>query len=176
MDDIVDRVMGFPQTVRLINGIYYQPGFGPRPKLRRTCRPRDSQRAKVYEWEKDLVKRFNKSDEKFDSLDDVRFFYGQLAYAYNIDCPGVEFRRSKSGGAKANRTRVKFHGELSSRLVIHEFAHVLTNARFGFTVQGHGPEYVSVYIHLLERYMGIPANVARIAAEEAGINHGKVFR
>lgn len=159
----------------------YRPGgipsirLVPPKKRRRSPIPRDSQRARVYKWEKALMRRYNKIDEPIARADITKLVH-RMSMACGVRTPNLSYRNG-TGSANANASRIRFNTLTPPPwMVAHEFAHVALRQKYGPSkYAGHGPEYVSIYIYLLERYVGIPANEARKSAEEFGVKHGKAW-
>jgi hypothetical protein len=155
--------------------IYYMPGFGPRPR-RKSDKPRDSQKSKVYAWEKALLRRMGVHEDRPESVERMVF---EMSRHLGISPPKVIiWPNTHRTGANANSVRIRFFGTKTEKwLVAHELAHTYIRRKFGpRAYAGHGPQFVDVYIYLLERFCGVPANLSRIAAEEFGVKHGSGFK
>ncbi len=143
---------------------------------------RDSQRGKVYAWERVALPGFTTRNRL--ATDEVRALIARVQG--DVEAAGgfvnrqaaVKFTK-RTGGACASWRVLNFTpGRTSHELVLHELAHHLTydtcgqivaekTAREGgeldafqqhalrhFDGQGHGPRYVACYVALLEHYAG----------------------
>lgn len=119
-------------------------------------RERDNQRSKVYTWEKSgEMASFWKKDLSITPAEACAFVRKILR---ECDHPNwssyrIEFGK-RTNNACANRFFVNFDPKyLPPIIVIHEMAHALTLGTKDFA--GHGPNYMSCYMALLEKYLGL---------------------
>ncbi len=70
--------------------------------------------------------------------------------------------------ARASRTAIEAPAELPSWVLLHEVAHALT-AEVDGTHAGHGPDFVGVYLRLLERHARMDRALLEATLAEAGI-------
>jgi hypothetical protein len=70
--------------------------------------------------------------------------------------------------ARASRTAIEAPAELPSWVLLHEVAHALT-AEVDGTHAGHGPDFVGVYLRLLERHARMDRAVLEATLAEAAI-------
>ena len=138
----------------------------PRRKARKAKRPRDFQRARVYRWEAAHV--FPQAGEPL-SLAACR---GLVETVFRwAECPGDDAgwrpplvtdgrgRRHACGSREA----IKLPRWARTRaVVLHECAH-------GLARDMHGPEFVAVYVGLLERFAGLDAAALRAGLAEARV-------
>lgn len=135
---------------------------GPAPLARRSTRPRDTQRSKVYAAENAA---FDKSKSEGMSVEDVERFVAEVwrsdtAKAMRVakgDPDRGAPRVADGRGCRWARGGVgKITIPLWARsrwIVLHELAHSLTSRRHA----AHGPEFCRNYLELVERFLGFEA-------------------
>jgi putative metallohydrolase (TIGR04338 family) len=133
-------------------------GLAPLPRRkRRSSGPRDSQRGKVYKAEDSLPEM---AESSFTSDAQVEKYARRVVGSrfvqkhwpkYRGSALVVRFRRAQSSTAYPGRNLLAFSRNHRSRLVVlHEVAHLL--APLG---EKHGPGFVSIYLRLVRRFIGI---------------------
>jgi hypothetical protein len=70
--------------------------------------------------------------------------------------------------ARASRTAIEAPAELPSWVLLHEIAHALT-ADVDGNHAGHGPDFVSAYLRLLERHARMDRPLLEATLAKAGI-------
>lgn len=143
----------------------------PEPKrsavTRRTARPRDYQRAKVYRWEQAHV--FPHAGERL-SLDACREL---VAAAYGWaerprrgaawSPPQVQDGRGRRH-ACGSRAVIKLPRWARTRaIVLHECAH-------GLAPDQHGPQFVATYVALLEQFVGLDRDTLALSLRASRID------
>lgn len=148
-------------------------GSGPVGSARRR-RPPDSQRAKVYRWERAEI--FPGRDAPL-SLEACRALV-EAAYRWaeagGASAPGWAPPRVTDGRgrrhASGSRTAIKLpRWARTMPIVLHECAH-------GLAPDGHGPCFVAVYVALLERFLGLDGSALRASLLRARIACGEPCR
>lgn len=66
-------------------------------------------------------------------------------------------------------------GGANMHVLLHEFAHYVTNY-FYEDIEDHGPEFVAVYMHLLDKYSILPHKCFRLLARKHRVKIGRRFR
>lgn len=128
---------------------------------------RDSQRSKVYKWEKKLFA----SQWKEPSLTQegaVNLFNAcLLAGGRDPAQYSIKFTKRKGGACAGTREANFTPGRLPPIIVIHEAAHALTWFRHQEPAvmdnQGHGPRYLSCYLALIERFLNLDIGEALVS-------------
>jgi len=123
--------------------------------------PRDFQKSRVYRWEDRHIKPRDQSQVPFDNIQTI------VEHCWPYDHPPkVEalHKNARSLGT-GHRLRLQFpsHQPTPTWIILHELAHALTCG------DGHGPNYVGVYIQLLEQYLKIPMAFLHYTARASGV-------
>lgn len=63
----------------------------------------------------------------------------------------------------------------NTRVLLHETAHYLTDT-FYKDHEAHGPEFVAIYMHLLDNYRILPTEAFKILARRERLKIGRRFR
>jgi len=123
---------------------------------------KDYQRQRVYDWEDDVVR------SRCSNI--VRFENGQqyvdgvwLANGWTRP-PKVFPHRSKKVIASAHHGVVNLPDKVAAWVILHELAHALTDDQ-------HGPNFVGVYLTLLERVERLPKLMLMYSLEQAKIDY-----
>ncbi len=128
----------------------------------------DRQRARVYAWEDAEVAKADSSVIPFAHAQGmVDAIWSELGLLYP---PKVERlpRQSRRLQADASRLRLRLPDEFPSWLLLHELAHALSSDADGES-DGHGPQYMGLYVQLLSRYLKRPADGLVRSAERGGL-------
>jgi hypothetical protein len=116
---------------------------------------RDSQKSKVYAWENSVVAPLSKGAVPFDRaqafVDGVWLTHGWL-YPPEVALMPTQAKRVLATGSRA---QLRLRPSTPDWVILHELAHTLTSDIDGRN-DGHGAEFVGVYIKLLERVLNIP--------------------
>jgi hypothetical protein len=129
---------------------------------------RDRQRGRLYHWEDRVVAPHDHTTvPRAAAQGMVNAIWSELGLRYP---PKVEAlpRQSRRTVADASRLRIRLHEQTPSWCLLHEIAHALTSTHDGGSDQ-HGPQFVGIYVQLLERYMGLRAADLLPSLEVAGI-------
>ena len=113
-------------------------------------RSRDSQRQKVYDWERRSVTAFREGI----SLDECRKFAAKVCRANHFHVDVTDGRGRRTPCAYSYRICLPT-GSRTRAIVLHELAHCMVQQSFHWswiTVAAHGPEFMRVYMWLLQRY------------------------
>lgn len=111
-------------------------------------RPRDSQRQKVYDWERNNVSGFREGI----SLDECRKFAARVCRDSHFMADVTDGRGRRSACAYSHRICLPT-GCRTKAIVLHELAHCMLQQYSDYhAYAGHGPEFVRVYMWLLQRY------------------------
>jgi len=119
------------------------------------ARPRDTQRRAVYVWEDAYAAALGLPlRAEVLTLGEVR-----AAVEIILDQHGIGMIEIKDGRgarhARASRTKMVLPRRMRTPFVVlHEAAHTITHTKCGQNnIAGHGPEFASVYVDLLARYI-----------------------
>jgi hypothetical protein len=142
------------------------PAAPVRRRRRKTPRPRDFQRARVYRWEAEHV--FPHAGERL-SLDQCRALVDQ-AYRWREkpgSDPSWQPPRVTDGRGRrhacGSREVIKLPRWARTRaIVLHECAH-------GMADDQHGPKFVAVYVELLVEFAGLDAQGLRQSMSSSSI-------
>lgn len=123
---------------------------------RKSSSPRDSQRAKAYAWERTLK---TWKEESPLSKEDGMKFLSEVCSTLNIKSPPTIKFWGTYQGCRARGNEITFSSSMfRKQIILHELAHCIINyikfkdkrERF----QGHGPEWMKVYINLMSQFLG----------------------
>lgn len=131
-------------------------------------RPADRQRARVYAWEDAVITKADTSVVPFSLAQGmVDAIWSEFGLLYP---PKVERlpRQSRRLTADGSRLRLRLPELIPSWLLLHELAHALSSAADGAS-DGHGRDFMGLYVNLLSRYLRLPAVELIRSATEAGI-------
>ena len=114
--------------------------------------PRDNQRSILYKWEDRVVAHHSPTEL---TLDECQALVNDASSGFPIKPPEIKAGRSKKQAYGDYQFITLPPWSRRRHIVLHELAHALVG-RFSprATIQGHGPEFVSVYIYLLHHYEG----------------------
>ena len=143
---------------------------------------RDTQRKRAYTWETCFGHFFHFSGQdnglsipEFLNPEKTRELIVRICSDMDLTIPKIKYFPMKDCGAwaKGGHT-VQFSDESTNmKTIIHEMAHIAHDQRYRFLSrelrgkqQGHGPEWVGIYIRMLESYLGYDVpNLERIATQ-----------
>ena len=78
-------------------------------------------------------------------------------------------RQARRLQADGSRLRLRLPDVVPSWLLLHELAHALSSTEDGAS-DGHGPDFMGLYVQLLARYLRLPAAGLIESAIQAGID------
>lgn len=115
------------------------------------ARPRDSQRSKIYAFDKELKTLLPQTL----TLQEIEQLVRRIWRDYEIRCSTPTI----GDGRGARRGKALYHKHMivlprfarTNWYALHEIAHILTP----WSAAHHGPEFASIYAQLLERYAGV---------------------
>lgn len=139
---------------------------GPR---RRSSKPRDYQREKVYLWEHS----FPSDRSRFGGLEEAREFAREVCEALGIPVPDVSLGRTtleNHSYFSMLRGIVLQKGMLDSHTVIHELAHYVASLEWRAGEPSHGPRFAGILVGMLARFASADLTDALDRAEAAGID------
>jgi len=129
---------------------------------------RDSQKQKVYDWERHVVAPLSKRSVPFDQaqafVDGVWLTHGWL-YPPQVSKMPKQATRTMATGC---RGEIRLPAHTPDWVILHELAHTLTSNEHGHT-DGHGADFVGVYIKLLERVLNIPTLMTMFTLKQANV-------
>jgi hypothetical protein len=169
-----DRIIDYNSCGEAVDSLdYWKENFVP-PERKKRNRPRDAQKSRVYSWESwaaitlspeedAVITRWNGSKARkiYASLERhrekkyLREFLKNVCAELGEKVPELKFRsggRSSYGGIKIRLLPC----DCTQRILLHELAHVLHRRWYDWrNQQGHGKEFVGVYMYLLVRFGGV---------------------
>ena len=130
---------------------------------------RDFQKQRVYDWERLAVQPKDKSLVPYSNLQTItNYIWEREALVYPPMVTAMP-KQNRNAWAKANRTHVYApEAGLPTWVLIHELAHSLTCTVEGHS-ERHGPEFVGMYMRLLEKHLGIPMPLLMYTANANGV-------
>lgn len=134
----------------------------------RTTRPRDSQRSRAYEWENSVFA--GPAQLAPGQLRALLARVWKFAGLPAASCPELVLSRSYGTSKAFGAYKISLARWGRSRWVLlHEAAHCIVAARQIAPVEPHGPEWLSVYIRLLERFGQTGYTGLRTSAKSWGL-------
>lgn len=131
---------------------------------------RDYQKNKVYSWEQKVIAPRGIQNILFANaqifVDGVWLSNGWL-YPPTVELIGKQARIT---AAKGNRTQIWIHDPMADWIILHELAHSLTTTFEGEGGARHGPDFVGIYIKLLEKVLNISATMLMYTLKEKNID------
>ena len=119
---------------------------------------RDKQKSKVYKWERN----FYKSDRMFRKNCIIKQhkrlnkkFFRSYGRGVTLEITNGYYRCHAVGSTRTITLRNQFG--LNYAILLHEWAHILAYEYYdrNHSLEAHGPEFVSIYMNLLNTYLGI---------------------
>jgi hypothetical protein len=125
----------------------------------------DRQRSRVYAWEDRVIAPLDPSQVPFSAAQGmVDAIWTEMGLRYP---PRVEKLppQARTRVADANRLTLRLRAQTPSWTLLHELAHAMTTDHDGHS-DGHGPDFLGVYVTLLGRYLRLnPATLLQSLAE-----------
>jgi hypothetical protein len=132
---------------------------------------RDYQRKAVYAWERKAVAPFGGPPISFEN---AQMAVDGIWLAMGLKFPPKVKRKEQHNvrvWAKANREQVWLPPEgVPTWVIIHELAHSMTFNVDGCEDSHHGPDFVGIYIKMLDKFLGIPTLMSMYTAKQAGLD------
>jgi len=134
---------------------------------------RDKQRSKVYEWERN----FYKSDRLFRKNCIVKQhkrlnkkFFRSYGRGVTLNITNGYYGCHAVGSTRTITLRNQYG--LNYAMLLHEWAHILAYEYYdrNHSLESHGPEFVSIYMNLLNTYLGIDIKELTRKAREMNID------
>lgn len=113
---------------------------------------RDFQQKKVYRWEDEVIFPKDQTIINVSQANEiVRYIWQQEGYEYP---PIVSIDNDMKHQGSATRMNILIRSNFfSTVLLLHELAHSMTYDVVIEQSDGHGPDYVGIYMQLLQKYM-----------------------
>lgn len=136
------------------------PYSRPRKPRRKSGRPRDSQKTKLYRCE-ETVSAWGKG--RMAELSDVRFYVQRIVQSAwwrhrypNITYITVNKGRGRGGFAYTTKSLITLPEHAWHPMyIIHEMAHIAADHDGSYkTIAAHGPEYCRIYLDIVQHAMG----------------------
>lgn len=137
--------------------------------------------------QRDLLYRFEDSFRSFGertaTRDEIRCLIRRACRLYNTPLPTIAFR-NKIESAKlriisdydpSTHTITIGWTDCNHAVAVHEAAHAIMDEQFedDADVQDHGPEFMAIYLRLLEWAQVAPRSALRASAKAFGLEWGK---
>jgi hypothetical protein len=125
---------------------------------------KDYQKAKVYAWENEIVMPRDKFPIVPFSQIDIMVKSIWLASGFFHPPAVLERKITKKVQASGCREYISLSPDGEKRwVIIHELTHAMAD-------DGHGPNYVGLYMKNLEEYLKIPLPLLMYTAQKAGVD------
>lgn len=141
---------------------------------------RDYQKTKVYRWERAVIRESGLENLKL-TFDQSVALVEEIFFTYGKEAPEViEKRALKKFSYSYHDGSIGLAKEWGNnkKVVIHEAAHsllTLNGFASGSVISPHGPEFVAVYVELLELFLGIDRKLMLRLIDWYGLDHSKGF-
>lgn len=133
-------------------------------------RKRDSQRGKVYAWER----HFHATGRDYEmTLKECQALVNKVAKFYSVRAPKVTDGRGRRSAYWYNSWEIALpRWSRQPVIILHELAHMITGNLiiWGKRVASHGPEFVGVEMYLLNKYLKISVSELCRQANDSGID------
>lgn len=138
-------------------------------------RPRDSQRQRLYNWERTLERTVHGKPQS----QPVELAEAQSIC--NMVCNHFKIRRRRWPTVTDGRARKRAAYNIADNKVklprwcrdqwmtLHEMSHFLVCFRWGLDRAPHGREFVSIYMYLLEKFAGVDRKLMARLANDFGL-------
>lgn len=135
------------------------------------ARDRDNQRKRVYDWERAHVPGH---DDGMDAttrmpLEECRALVESVAADYNLTPPVVKDGRGRRNAIGGQTTISLPLWARCVPIVLHEVAHTILLQKGQYGAAYHGPDFMRVFLDLLEKYAKLPLRELRSSAAKAGL-------
>jgi hypothetical protein len=128
----------------------------------------DRQKSKTYRWEVSVVAPHDITPVPFDQIEMiVKHVWEQEGLEYPPLVKRLN-KKCRKGSACAKRTKLKFHSETYTWIILHEMAHAMTMLSSGES-NGHGSLFMGIFCQLLSRYLGFNFVDLVKTAQDAGL-------
>src|SRR5918997_316932 len=131
---------------------------------------KDLQRSRVYAWEEAIVAPRDGSAIPFEQaqmLVDGVWLGGQLLCPPKVERMPRQARRTWATGSRTT-IRLPQDRPTPTYVILHELAHALSSTVDGDT-DAHGPDFVGLYMGLLDRWLRIPTPLLMFTAKQHGV-------
>jgi len=130
---------------------------------------RDSQRSKVYRWEREAITDFYLPKITLEACTE---FVVKVCKDIEFTPPRVTDGRGRKGAcAFSNRICLPAYSR-TRPIVLHELAHIIAKQTFGREIAGHGSEFVRCYMWLLQKYCKQPLRHLQVTATKSRVKYG----
>ena len=129
-----------------------------------TTAPRDNQRNAVYLWETKLAKQLGLSHwGETLTGGEIEDAVNIMLMHHNLGMVEIRYTDRMQEKAYAQIDAITFGAQARTPMTVcHETAHVISGTKCGWDkIAGHGPEFASVFVDLLERYMDVDSTAAK---------------
>jgi hypothetical protein len=129
---------------------------------------RDAQRGRVYAWENRVVAP---RDTTFVGRAAAQGLVNAIWADWGLRHPPLVEplpRQATATLASANRLSILLPERTESWCLLHELAHAMTSTDDGRS-DGHGPDFLGIYVQLLVRYLRLDASQLLASLREAGL-------
>ncbi len=131
---------------------------------------RDLQRSRVYAWEDAVVAPRDRSAIPFEQAQMLVtgvWLAEQLLYPPRVEPMPHQARRTWATGSRT-MIRLPQDRPTPTYVILHEVAHALSSTVDGDT-DAHGPDFVGLYMGLLDRRLKIPTPLLMFTANQHGV-------
>lgn len=136
---------------------------------------KDPQKSDCYNWEASFEVELLETGTHLGrtSTANARKYVEVISQKEGIKAPGIEFFKRGMQCAYGSRLIRLVHdeaGEVSCQVLLHEMAHIIDHARGRGRDDGHGPNFIRIYMGLLVNYGGIDKDLLIRHAYKMGIS------
>lgn len=125
----------------------------------------DPQLSRAYKWEASFIDW----DRSTRTLGEVRGIIDWACLTYGVRPPRVTQHPEYYASFSQDRLISFNRWQRNPAVALHEAAHFISDAIFGDTIAHHAPEWLGIYIWLLEAYKVAPRAALHASAKAAGL-------
>ena len=130
---------------------------------------RDYQKTALYRWEDEFV---NPRVKRMIKIEDAQAFVDGIFLCEKLLFPPkvVLIRKNVKALGRANREKIELQPFNKTWVVIHELAHSIT-MEVDSNIEGHGADFVGVYIKLLDKYCDFPLALSMFTLSKTTVKY-----
>ena len=142
-------------------------------------RPRDSQKSKLYTWEKLDVFRDGWRKNQVESEQEAEEFVKGICTEFGFSAPSVRHNSGRKKCAyfpREDEIRIGGWGEFSKEILVHETAHaVLEKLSLNKLIASHGPAFTTLFMKMLSKILGYSIEEMKKKADRRNLDYLEDF-
>lgn len=142
-------------------------------------RPRDSQKSKLYTWEKLDVFRGGWRKNQVESEQEAEEFIKNICEDFGFSAPSVRHNSGRKKCAyfpREDEIRIGGWGGFSKEILVHETAHaVLEKLGLNKFIASHGPAFTTLFMKMLSKTLGYSIEEMKEKADRRSLDYLENF-